>query len=126
MKNNKKAFVRYANNEIVAGSLILANKAPKVGVWREVTKNLCCPPPASLFTPITLIADSDCSGEGDSATFYLYTSLVYGIPVTILLKSEDSEDLADAQTYYYQLDDESAVIITVGAGGIITEFNPCI
>jgi len=39
---NKKGFVRYANNKLVAGSLILANKAPKVGVWKEVPADLCC------------------------------------------------------------------------------------
>ena len=42
MKSKKRAFVRYANNQIVAGSLILADKAPKVGVWREVPEDLCC------------------------------------------------------------------------------------
>jgi hypothetical protein len=39
---NKKGFVRYANNKLVAGSLILADKAPKVGVWKEVPADLCC------------------------------------------------------------------------------------
>lgn len=39
---SKKAFVRYANNKIVAGSLILADRAPKVGVWKEVQADLCC------------------------------------------------------------------------------------
>jgi hypothetical protein len=41
---NKKGFVRYANNKLVAGSLILADKAPKVGVWKEVPADLCCTP----------------------------------------------------------------------------------
>ena len=40
--SNKKGFVRYANNKLVAGSLILADKAPKVGVWKEVPADLCC------------------------------------------------------------------------------------
>lgn len=38
----KKAFARYANNKIVPGSLILSDKAPKVGVWKEVVADLCC------------------------------------------------------------------------------------
>jgi hypothetical protein len=41
----KKAFVRYAKNKIVPGSLILSEKAPKVGVWREITSDLCCETP---------------------------------------------------------------------------------
>jgi hypothetical protein len=40
--SNKKGFVRYANNKLVAGSLILADKAPKVGVWKEIAYDLCC------------------------------------------------------------------------------------
>lgn len=38
----KKAFARYANNKIVPGSLIVREKAPKVGVWKEVIADLCC------------------------------------------------------------------------------------
>ena len=38
----KKAFVRYANNKAVAGSLIVREKAPKVGTWKEVDYDLCC------------------------------------------------------------------------------------
>lgn len=38
----KKAFVRYANNKAVPGSLIVRTKAPSVGNWKEVTYDLCC------------------------------------------------------------------------------------
>jgi hypothetical protein len=41
---HKKAFVRYAQNKVVAGSLILSDKAPKVGVWKEIPYDLCCQP----------------------------------------------------------------------------------
>lgn len=37
-----KAFVRYANNKAVPGSLIVRKKAPKVGVWKEIDYDLCC------------------------------------------------------------------------------------
>lgn len=43
----KKAFVRYAQNKAVPGSLIIATKAPKVGVWREVLYDICCEPGGS-------------------------------------------------------------------------------
>lgn len=42
---NKKAFVRYADNKAVPGSLIVRTKAPSVGVWKEVTYDLCCEEP---------------------------------------------------------------------------------
>lgn len=38
----KKAFVRYAANKAVPGSLIVRTKAPKVGTWKEVPYDLCC------------------------------------------------------------------------------------
>jgi len=41
-KNKLKAFVRYANNKIVGGSLILANFRPKIGIWKEISTDLCC------------------------------------------------------------------------------------
>lgn len=37
-----KAFVRYANNKAVPGSLIVRKKAPSVGTWKEVPADLCC------------------------------------------------------------------------------------
>lgn len=40
-----KAFVRYdGTNRVVPGSLILRNKAPKVGRWQEVPAYECCGP----------------------------------------------------------------------------------
>jgi hypothetical protein len=44
MSNNRslRAYVRYANNKAVPGSLIVRNKAPKVGTWKEVDYDLCC------------------------------------------------------------------------------------
>lgn len=46
MKPNKrdlKAFVRIdASGRVVAGSLILRKKMPKVGKWYEVPAYLCC------------------------------------------------------------------------------------
>lgn len=38
----KKAFVRYAGNKAVPGSLIVRTKAPKVGTWKEVPYDVCC------------------------------------------------------------------------------------
>lgn len=46
MKPNKrdlKAFVRFdGSGRIVAGSLILRKKMPKVGKWQEVPAYECC------------------------------------------------------------------------------------
>lgn len=37
-----KAYVRYAHNKAVPGSLIVGSKPPKVGTWKEVPYDLCC------------------------------------------------------------------------------------
>ena len=38
-----KAFVRFdGTGRVVAGSLILRKKAPKVGNWQEITAYECC------------------------------------------------------------------------------------
>lgn len=46
----KKAFVRYAANKAVPGSLIVRTKAPKVGTWKEVPYDLCCGGSGSVCT----------------------------------------------------------------------------
>jgi hypothetical protein len=53
---NKKAFVRYADNKAVPGSLIVRTKAPSVGVWKEVTYDLCCGDVCSGCEKITITA----------------------------------------------------------------------
>jgi hypothetical protein len=43
--NNKlKAFVRYANGKVVAGSLVTQAKKPAVGKWEEIPMYKCCVP----------------------------------------------------------------------------------
>lgn len=46
--NHLKAFVRYSNKRIVAGSLILAPSAPKTGTWKEIPVDECCSPTICL------------------------------------------------------------------------------
>ena len=49
----KKAFVRYAQNKAVPGSLIVRTKAPKVGTWKEVPYDICCGG-GGCTTPVTV------------------------------------------------------------------------
>lgn len=61
--SNKKAFVKYAQNKAVAGSLIIRETAPKVGVWKEVPYDLCCdsfcPPSVCATTNYELIVTEE-------------------------------------------------------------------
>lgn len=54
MKPNKrdlKAFVRYdAQGRVVAGSLVLRKKMPKVGKWYELPAYECCNPTTTITT----------------------------------------------------------------------------
>ena len=50
-----KAYVRFdGSGRVVAGSLILRRKTPKVGRWQEITANECCGPviPPVVTDPI--------------------------------------------------------------------------
>ena len=48
--NNKlKAFVRYANGKVVAGSMVMQAKKPAVGKWEEVAMYKCCATPSGPF-----------------------------------------------------------------------------
>lgn len=76
-KRNLKAFVRFdGSGRIVAGSLILRKKMPKVGKWQEIPAEGkfvvatidCCAPP----TPFTCMTYAISVARGDSAT-YSYT-----------------------------------------------------
>jgi len=52
----KKAFVRYAQNKAVPGSLIVRTKAPKVGTWKEVPYDVCCDGGGPCTAPVVLTA----------------------------------------------------------------------
>lgn len=46
-----KAFVRYdGNGRVVAGSLILRKKKPKIGKWQEIQTYECCNPTTTTTT----------------------------------------------------------------------------
>lgn len=46
-----KAFVRFdGSGRVVAGSLILRRKKPKVGRWQEITAYECCNPTTTTTT----------------------------------------------------------------------------
>lgn len=48
-----KAFVRFdGSGRIVAGSLILRRKAPKVGKWVEIPAYECCNPTTTTTTTV--------------------------------------------------------------------------
>jgi uncharacterized protein (TIGR02145 family) len=51
---NNKAFIRYANNKAVPGSLIVRKKAPSVGTWKEVNYDLCCDDVCPQPTPFCM------------------------------------------------------------------------
>lgn len=50
-QRNLKAFVRYdASGRVVAGSLVLRKKKPKVGRWEEILTYECCNPTTTTTT----------------------------------------------------------------------------
>ena len=54
-----KAFVRFdGSGRIVAGSLILRRKKPKVGKWVEIPAYECCNPTTTTTTSFTPVSDT--------------------------------------------------------------------
>lgn len=52
-QRNLKAFVRYdGSGRVVAGSLVLRKKKPKVGRWEEILTYECCNPTTSTTTTV--------------------------------------------------------------------------
>ena len=50
-KRPLKAFVRFdGSGRVVAGSLVLRRKKPKVGNWQEITAYECCNPTTTSTT----------------------------------------------------------------------------
>lgn len=55
-KKDLKAFVRFdGSGRIVAGSLILRRKKPKVGKWVQIAAYECCDPDFTTTTTTTTL-----------------------------------------------------------------------
>lgn len=75
-KKDLKAFVRYdGSGRVVAGSLILRKRKPKVGKWGEVPTYKGADTPTIVDTAVAVegstLATPVCSGEGVSLTIYV-------------------------------------------------------
>jgi hypothetical protein len=102
--NNRplKAYVRFdGSGRAVSSSLIWRKNKPKVGKWQEVQGYECCnPDPAPTFTPIELCYGPDpCVNDCTVSTYYIYQTVIFGIPVVYLLNSEDPNDTAPTGSY---------------------------
>lgn len=84
-KKDLKAFVRYdGSGRVVAGSLILRRKKPKVGKWTEVQGYQCC-------NDVTLTFDMDDTSIND-VTLRLFCN---GTQIHYLFTSQDSANITD-------------------------------
>lgn len=129
--SKKKAYVRYAKNKIVAGSLILADKAPKVGVWKEITTDLCCPinPPTNTlleYPSVFFKTGQACVGKGTGETLYIsipcYTNLQLGCK--LWLDAAGTIPVPDGDHRIQEIGTISFVYATT-VGGVITNITTC-
>jgi hypothetical protein len=111
---NNKAFVRYANNKAVPGSLIVRKKAPSVGVWKEVNYDLCCDGGnvetcCSNETLVTLsFTPSVTTFNGISLYFYCNEELVsYGRFFSTTITLDNLVDVVAALNFTYGPDPDS-------------------
>lgn len=104
----KKAFVRYdGGNKAVSGSLIIRDKAPKVGTWKEVPYDLCC-----NGSPVTIPGNSGAADgiapslPSNTISIYIscadFTSTALSIvqPIPTLTTAQEYVDYLNA-TYSY-------------------------
>jgi len=123
----KKAYVRYADNKAVPGSLIVRTKAPSVGTWKEVPYDICCDsggdctPP--LFTPIELRVGpgNGCGEEYETVNWFIYQTSLFGIPIVKLVTETISLTPADAGGYF--VPSIGKVVAIVGEGQIANVSN---
>lgn len=48
-----RAFVRLdSNGRVIQGSLILRKSKPKVGLWKEIESDYCCPSTTTITTTV--------------------------------------------------------------------------
>ena len=101
-KRDLKAYSRFdGTGRIVPGSTVLRRNKPKNGNWKEIQAYECCnPEPGPTFTPIELCYGPDpCVGSCTVGTYYIYQTIIFGIPVVYLLNSENPEDTAATGGY---------------------------
>lgn len=77
-----KAFVRYdGSGRVVAGSLVLRKKKPKVGRWQEILTYECCNPTTSTTTtaaPTTSTTTSTSSSTTTTTTTFVVNNFIGG------------------------------------------------
>jgi hypothetical protein len=132
---NNKAFVRYANNKAVPGSLIVRKKAPSVGTWKEVTYDLCCDSggnttrltsvaftvESGIFqlvfsTPALLVHQFNSNYSGSTAEEWLeYFNGYYSWMGTFLLNPEDPTEV------FFDINTE--ILNTLSGGGELLYFS---
>ena len=67
-KRPLKAFVRFdGSGRVVAGSLVLRRKKPKVGNWQEITAYECCNPTTTTTTTVKSYPAGQLSSTSDAA-----------------------------------------------------------
>jgi hypothetical protein len=119
--NNRslKAYVRFdGSGRAVSSSLIWRKNKPKVGKWKEVQGYECCnPEPGPTFTPIELCYGPDpCVNDCTVSTYYIYQTIIFGIPVVYLLNSENPEGRAATGKYRIE---SNGKLMSVYLGAIV-------
>jgi hypothetical protein len=112
----KKAFVRYAQNKAVPGSLIVRTKAPKVGTWKEVPYDICCESPSCSIGIIVQLRYSvlECTGVSSPTD---YRILACNGQLTI--NTISYEPVPDG--YYYDANVNNTFIVE---NSVVISFGP--
>ena len=98
-KRPLKAFVRFdGSGRVVAGSLVLRRKKPKVGNWKEITAYECCNPTTTTTTTAPVVVD--CYSGNVTGIIYYYTGTSYTQFDDLVVTTLRSRD-AKTNLYYF-------------------------
>lgn len=90
-KRDLKAFVRFdGSGRIVAGSLILRKKKPKVGKWHEIQAYECCNYIPTPTTTTTTSSSTSTTTSSTSSTTTTTTTTAALFPVTVYYQGGSS------------------------------------
>lgn len=119
-----KAYVRYdGSGRVVAGSLILRKKKPKVGKWVEIPAYECCTAATGSFFFMLNPGPTGDDACAETIAFQYYTA-TSNIGIGTILYS-DSGLTTPAGDYWYASASTGLAYQVTGGAGVITAQQSC-
>lgn len=133
-RRDLKAFVRFdGSGRVVAGSLVLRRKKPKVGNWQEITAYECCNPTTTAIAyPAGQVSSASDAADACALTLdtvvYLKLATVNVIAVgDIVYNDAAGLNPYDGSATFHRVEapDGQDWNVNVALNGVVTAVNLC-